>query len=385
MKVKTYLMAAMTLITASMSSVNAQLIVRDHGAVQIGHSPSWLTSALLRSDYDTIPALNVIGPNEDGTNSCIAFGDQTWHPCQNVIVGEYPYHKNPDSDILWLQGRHGMYATTRMGADQVLFYYDVTRDTCFHFNCNVLVKGEQLLASDRRFKENINPIEGVLPSLGKLSAVTFNYKGSQPGSAKTSARASSTAGQESEKARQERAFFDSLQSNRKDTLHYGFIAQEVKEVFPELVKTDGDGYMYVNYIGLIPILVESVKELGAKVEEQAALIEELKGESPQASPQKAPRQASEMMSDRVAARLYQNTPNPFTVSTSIRFTLPETVSNAAVYIYDLQGKQLKSIPVMDRGTSQVTINGSELQAGMYVYALVADGQLVDTKQMILTK
>lgn len=45
---------------------------------------------------------------------------------------------------------------------------------------------------------------------------------------------------------------------------------------------------------------------------------------------------------------------------------------------------------MDRMTKQyghgmVTLSGGTLAAGMYVYSLVVDGQIVDTKQMILTK
>ena len=41
---------------------------------------------------------------------------------------------------------------------------------------------------------------------------------------------------------------------------YGFSAQEVKEVFPDLVTEDDNGYLSVDYIGLIPVLVEALKE-----------------------------------------------------------------------------------------------------------------------------
>ena len=46
----------------------------------------------------------------------------------------------------------------------------------------------------------------------------------------------------------------------KDVFEYGFIAQELKEVFPELVSQDKDGYYTINYIGLIPLMVEALKE-----------------------------------------------------------------------------------------------------------------------------
>ena len=61
------------------------------------------------------------------------------------------------------------------------------------------------------------------------------------------------------------------------------------------------------------------------------------------------------------------------------------MQQADLYIYDMQGKQVKRITVSDRGESAVTLHGSELQAGMYIYALIADGQEVDSKRMILTK
>ena len=56
---------------------------------------------------------------------------------------------------------------------------------------------------------------------------------------------------------------------------YGFIAQDVKEVFPDLVFEDKDGYLSINYNGLIPILVEAFKEQKKIVEIQTAEIKEM--------------------------------------------------------------------------------------------------------------
>ena len=47
---------------------------------------------------------------------------------------------------------------------------------------------------------------------------------------------------------------------------YGVIAQEVQEEFPEIVKMGSDGYLTVDYIQLIPILIEAVKELKKEVD-----------------------------------------------------------------------------------------------------------------------
>ena len=50
-------------------------------------------------------------------------------------------------------------------------------------------------------------------------------------------------------------------------LHYGFLAQDIQSIFPDLVREDGDGYLSVNYIELIPLLVKAVQELSAEVED----------------------------------------------------------------------------------------------------------------------
>jgi Chaperone of endosialidase len=45
----------------------------------------------------------------------------------------------------------------------------------------------------------------------------------------------------------------------------GVIAQEVEAVFPELVTTGADGFKRVDYLGLIPVLIEAVKELDERL------------------------------------------------------------------------------------------------------------------------
>lgn len=52
--------------------------------------------------------------------------------------------------------------------------------------------------------------------------------------------------------------------------HYGLIAQDVQKLFPQLVDEDGAGYLSVNYVELIPLLIQAVQELSAEVEELKA-------------------------------------------------------------------------------------------------------------------
>jgi trimeric autotransporter adhesin len=65
--------------------------------------------------------------------------------------------------------------------------------------------------------------------------------------------------------------------NAKEQPGIGVIAQEVEQVFPELVVTDEQGRKKVNYVGLIGPLIEAVKELDqrlAAVEQRIAHLEQ---------------------------------------------------------------------------------------------------------------
>ena len=87
----------------------------------------------------------------------------------------------------------------------------------------------------------------------------------------------------------------------------------------------------------------------------------------------------------VKASVSQNTPNPFSESTTIQYALPNDVVTALLCVYDLNGKQLIQKKLTDRGYASVTLHGGELPAGMYLYSLIADGKVIDTKRMILTE
>ena len=81
--------------------------------------------------------------------------------------------------------------------------------------------------------------------------------------------------------------------------------------------------------------------------------------------------------------LSQNDPNPFTTETTIAVTLPETVKKAAIVIYDMSGKKITQINVIERGATSIDVTSEGLTQGMYLYSLIADGKVMSTKRMIL--
>ena len=359
---KFLLMAALFCLLAGTNQVNAQLIIRNSGHAEIGVNPS-------ATDNDTVSVLKLFGENGDSTAGArITFGELPGIG-SNVAVGEWG---NTDTDQLWLHGKSGIYMTKGTGTTtgDTIAFFDPNLSPCFTFNGDVVSHGV-LIQSDERFKENIEPVGEVLEALTVLEPVTYNLK---------SHRAARPFMQNGTKeAETLNRYYSSLEQGSE---RYGFLAQNVKEVFPELVHTDMNGYMSVDYIGLIPILVQSINELRAE-------LAEVKGEKQgnEAPVMLAPQLAaqSEIETGMNAAKLYQNAPNPWSSETVIRYSLPQTAKQAVIYIYDMQGAQIKSIPAQGRGESQVTITGHDLKAGMYLYALVADGALIDSKQMILTK
>ena len=95
-------------------------------------------------------------------------------------------------------------------------------------------------SSDINLKENILPIENALEKLCKIRGVTFDWK-------------------------------DEYLETRDPDLHQkrdtGIIAQEVQEVLPEVVKEKVDGTLGVRYEKMIGLLVESIKDLKAEVDD----------------------------------------------------------------------------------------------------------------------
>jgi hypothetical protein len=83
--------------------------------------------------------------------------------------------------------------------------------------------------------------------------------------------------------------------------------------------------------------------------------------------------------------LYENYPNPFNPSTTIRYSIPES-SFTTLIIYDALGNIVSNLvnETKSAGTYEVVFNASELTSGIYFYTLQS-GSLKETKKMILTK
>jgi hypothetical protein len=210
--------------------------------------------------------------------------------------------------------------------------------------------GNAFKNSDKNKKENISPLENSLLKVKAMRGVNYNWKQNEHSQAKA---------------------LDGKNRTVRDVKSLGFIAQELETVLPEAVATDEQGNKFVSYEALIPVLVEALKE-------QQAQIDSLKS-----AKQNSLKYGEAMLATNCV--LYQNAPNPFRSTTTIKFHLTDDIQTAFIFVYDMQGKLIKQYPIKDKGDSGIEINGGELVPGMYLYSLIADGKEIDTRRMILSK
>jgi photosystem II stability/assembly factor-like uncharacterized protein len=85
-------------------------------------------------------------------------------------------------------------------------------------------------------------------------------------------------------------------------------------------------------------------------------------------------------------KLYQNYPNPFNPVTNIKYQITNS-KYVLLSVYDITGKHIIDLvnQKQQRGTYQVDFSGNGLASGVYFYSLIVEGNVIDTKKMILLK
>ena len=221
--------------------------------------------------------------------------------------------------------------------------------------------------------------ESVSDKLSRVQAL--QYLRYDPTKEPTTAKTSAPSAEEIKKMSPEQ--LDSLAKAMGDvepepylsTIQYGLAADQLKAVYPELVYEDVNGNVSINYVEMVPLLVQSINELKSE-------LAELKGTSAKKA-KAVPTGIEESASDVDMVRMDQNKPNPFSESTVITLNIPQQAQSAKIFIYDLSGKQVQNIAVTERGETNITVYASDLTAGMYIYTLVVDGKVAVTRRMIV--
>ena len=126
---------------------------------------------------------------------------------------------------------NGTASNAKSDAFKVMFNGDATVSN------DLTVSGDVVISSDARLKSNIVSLGSTLPKLLQIDGKSYEMKGKQK---------------------------------------IGVLAQEIKEVFPELVSEDDNEMLAVNYQGLVPVLINALKEQESKIINQQSQIDELK-------------------------------------------------------------------------------------------------------------
>ena len=104
------------------------------------------------------------------------------------------------------------------------------------FTGDITIGGDVVISSDARLKSNIISLGSTLSKLLQIDGKSYEMKGNQK---------------------------------------IGVLAQEIQEVFPELVSVDKNEMLAVNYQGLVPVLINAIKEQDDKIKRLETLVEKL--------------------------------------------------------------------------------------------------------------
>ena len=125
---------------------------------------------------------------------------------------------------------NGTNNSNKSDAFKVMFNGDTTVSN------DLTVSGDVVISSDARLKSNIVSLGSTLPKLLQIDGKSYEMKGKQK---------------------------------------IGVLAQEIKEVFPELVSEDDNEMLAVNYQGLVPVLINALKEQQSEIDELKEMVQEL--------------------------------------------------------------------------------------------------------------
>ena len=206
-----------------------QLRIDSSGNVGIGgNTPSYLLDVRDGTSSGAIARFSAVNPHVIIESSTA--GNSVLHFKPNVTSsksGQFKVTAGNGYNFKWTNDAAGTGET---------IYMDL--DTSTTGGGDLTVKGDIIAygaPSDRKYKENIKPIESALDKAMQLQGVTFDWKDSE-----------------------------SILDIKEDI---GFIAQDVEKVLPELVRDNGKGNLSLRYQGITPILLEAIKELKEEIEE----------------------------------------------------------------------------------------------------------------------
>ena len=251
---KTFIRSAFIaiLVMVSLFSVRAQVTFHDSKHLFVGPKPS---------SWDLVgPDVNLILGQQWG----IEFyenGLNFWRPWPSLYWGNYKIFIGQDGKVGF-----GLKNTTTTHMVNI--------------SGSQIMVGSSVVSSDRALKRNITNLNdsryGYLDKFYELSGKSYEKQiSSADGNAD---EVSKMVAQGKIKPDDAVAALEELNARNKTVYkhEFGFIAQELRELFPELVQEETDGLLTINYMGVIPLLVEGIKDVKRKIAELENRVEVIK-------------------------------------------------------------------------------------------------------------
>ena len=227
---------------------NVSELTNDSGFVATGDNPTFggITGDYVVVDVVAVGDVNALTPGGTATNPAIVFAN-TAQTSNNGI-----YSANSSTINITTAGtQRATFNGNGLKINNGALGVDVnasTTDGRIDASNDIVAYS----SSDRRWKENIKPIDNALNKILKIGGYTFDWK--------------------------------ELTEEERKTQHgneghdVGVIAQEVEEVLPEVVTTRENGFKGVKYDKMVALLIEGMKEQQSQIEELKSEISKLKGE-----------------------------------------------------------------------------------------------------------
>jgi hypothetical protein len=266
-----------------------------------------------------------------------------------------------------------------------------------YINGNLAGTGINLYASDAKFKQNISSLSNATTIINHLNPRSYNFN-----------------------------LTNYPYINLNPGNQFGFVAQELEQVLPDLVKQsifraeyDSTGHMIhdtvqyksINYIGLIPIVVQAIKEINqkndslthcltGKIDSLKQIINNYENRfnnlelminncchpSTKSMLNNNNNEVTEVELENIQAIvLDQNVPNPFAENTLINYFIPENINFAQIIFTDNYGRIMKTVDIKTSGKGMIKVYAANLSSGIYTYSLIVDGKVVDSKKMVCSK
>ena len=204
-------------------------------------------------EYNTVLGMRALTSNVSGSNN-VAIGIDAGYSnisgSGNVFLGFQAGYTATADNLLVIENSNAVRALIRgdfsgdkVGINRTKTEIDFRGET-FQVQGEAFKTsgtGDWIIPSDRRLKENIVYLDAqeALNKVLKMKGVNYNW-------------------------------IDRARGNDKV---FGFIAQDLQQIFPENVKTDKEGYLSTSYGTYDPLIIESIKALKSLIDEQRNMID----------------------------------------------------------------------------------------------------------------